>query len=92
MLPGMNTRRREAWPGYAVDLGEGFRVHRERAGRQLEAICWLRTHPLGWELVLSVNGSLQRSEVCRSRDEVVDRTESWRAALLARGWHSPGNV
>ena len=53
-----------------IQLGEGFRLHKERCGRQLEAICHLQTHQLGWEVVLTVNASLQRSEVCRSQDEV----------------------
>jgi hypothetical protein len=81
----MQTRR-EHWTGHSVDLGGGFRLGKERNGRQLEAVCWLRTHELGWELVLNVNGNLQRSEVSRSRDEVLDRTESWRAALAEREW------
>jgi hypothetical protein len=38
----MQTLRREHWPGYSVDLGEGFRVHKDRDGRQLEAICRAR--------------------------------------------------
>jgi hypothetical protein len=78
--------QREDWPGHPVDLGEGFRLHKERCGRQLEAICWLRTHPLGWELVLNVNQNLQRAEVCRSQDELLDKTERWKAALIERGW------
>lgn len=86
ILSGMNTTRREMWPGYAVDLGEGFRVRKERNGHPLEAVCWLRTHELGFELVLNVNGNLQRSEVCRSSDEVLSKTEAWKAALLNRGW------
>jgi hypothetical protein len=72
--------------GHVETLGEGFRLYKQRCGRQLEAICYLRTHPLGWELVLTVNESLQRSEVCRSQDEVLDKCESWRAAMVERGW------
>jgi hypothetical protein len=82
----MSVVLRENWPGYSVNLGEGFRLRKDRDGRKLEAVCWLGTHELGWELVLNINGNLQRSEVCRSRDEVLDRTESWRAALVERGW------
>lgn len=78
--------QREDWDGQPVELGEGFRLHKDRSGRQLEAICTLRTHPLGWELVLSVNGGLHRSEVCRSNDEILDRVQSWRTALIDRGW------
>jgi hypothetical protein len=36
--------------------------------------------------VLIVNASLQRSEVCRSQDEVLDMCERWRAAMTERGW------
>ena len=82
----MDVLQREYWPGHAVDLGEGFRLHKHRGGHVLEAVCWLRTHPLGWELVLNVNGNLQRTEVCRSQEEILSRTESWKAALLERGW------
>jgi hypothetical protein len=82
----MNIPQREHWTGHTVDLGEGFRLHKDRCGRQLEAICKLRTHPLGWELVLSVNDTFQRSEVCRSNDDVQDRTEAWRVSLTDRGW------
>lgn len=82
----MNTFQRENWPGYAAELGEGFRVYKSRGSQQLEAICGLRTHQLGWELVLNVNGQLQRSQVCRSSDEVLERTERWKSALLERGW------
>jgi hypothetical protein len=81
-MTDVDVPRRETWPGYSVDLGEGFRV---RKGPH-EAVCWLRTHELGWELVLNVNGSLQRSEVCRSRDAVLDLTESWKVALVGHGW------
>jgi hypothetical protein len=52
----------------------------------LEAICHLQTHQFGWELVLTVNGNLQRTEVCRTQDDVLDRTENWQAALIERGW------
>jgi hypothetical protein len=81
-----NVTQREYWPGHPVDLGYAFRLHKDRYGRQLEAICWLRTHPLGWELVLNVNDSLQRSEVVRSQDAVLDLTERWKAALIDKGW------
>jgi hypothetical protein len=67
-------------------VGEGFRLHRRRCDRQLEAVCRLCTHPLGWELVLSVNESVQRSEVCRSQDEVLDKCERWRVAMIEKGW------
>lgn len=78
----METLRREDWPGHPVDLGEGFRLRKNKH----EAVCWLRTHPLGWELVLNVDGALQRSQVCRSQNEILVLTASWKAALLGRDW------
>jgi len=76
------TLRRENWPGHPVDLGEGFRLRK----RSHEAVCWLRTHELGWEVVVNVDGMLQRSQVCRSQDEILTRTEAWKVALMERGW------
>ena len=74
------------WDGQAVAVGDAFRVHKVRCGRQLEAACRLVTHPLGWELRLEIAGSLQRSQVCRSQDEVLDISEQWKAAMIERGW------
>jgi len=36
--------------------------------------------------VLEVNGLLSRSQVCRSRDEVLDVCEQWRAVMLSALW------
>jgi hypothetical protein len=49
-------------------------------------VCSLQTHQLGFELRLEVNGLLSRSQVCRSRDEVLDTCEQWRAAMVAAAW------
>ena len=80
------TLRRDSWDGRPVDLGEGFRVHKDRNAGGHRAVCWLRTHGLGFELVLNVNGNLQRSQVCRSADEVLALTEQWKNTLVQRGW------
>lgn len=81
----MRVLQRDQW-SEPVPLGEGFRLHKERCGRQLEAVCHLQTHQLGWELVLTVNASLQRSEVVRSQDAMLDVTERWQAAMMDKGW------
>jgi hypothetical protein len=44
------------------------------------------TDKFGGELVLEVNGLLSRSQVCQSRDEVLDVCEQWRAAMVEAGW------
>ena len=81
------TRQRSSWSGEPVRDGELFRVHRIRCGRQLQAACELWTHRFGWELRLVVNdGQLQRSEVCRSPDAVLEVSENWKAAMVERGW------
>jgi hypothetical protein len=72
--------------GVPVPQGDLFRVHRERCGRQLEAVCQLVTHQLGWELRLEINRDLQRSEVCRTRDAALDTSEQWQAAMIEKGW------
>ena len=74
------------WQGEPEILGDTFRVHRDRCGQQLEAVCHLVTHPLGWELRLEIAGSLQRSEVCRSQDEVLETTQRWSASMIENGW------
>jgi hypothetical protein len=71
----------------SVSLGDMFHLHRDRCGRQLEAACRVVTHPLGWELRLEIGGSLQRSQVCRSQDEVLETSEQWKAAMLETTWH-----
>jgi hypothetical protein len=35
---------------------------------------------------LEIVGSLQRSQVCRTQDEVLDTTEQWKAAMIEKGW------
>jgi hypothetical protein len=41
----------------------------------------------GWELRLMIDGGiLQRSQVCRSNEEVLDIQELWKAAMVGKGW------
>jgi hypothetical protein len=35
---------------------------------------------------LDVAGSLYRSQVCRSQDEVFDTSEAWKTAMMDKGW------
>jgi hypothetical protein len=60
-------------------------VTKPRAGRELTAICALWSHAFGWELRLEVNGLLSRSQVCRSRDEVLAVCEQWQARCSKMG-------
>jgi len=80
------TLQREHWNGEPTRLGELFRVATTRGEKQLTAVCGLWTHHLGWEVRLEVNGDLQRSEVLRSQDDVLTAGETWKAAMVAKGW------
>jgi hypothetical protein len=81
-----DTLQRASWDGHPVSLGTGFELHKLKAERDLHAVCSLQTQVLGWEVVLEVNGLLSRSQVCRSRDEVLDLCEQWRAVMVETGW------
>jgi hypothetical protein len=53
---------------------------------QRAAECSIWTHPLGFELRLSVGDELLRSEVIRDQDALIRVQEAWRQALEAKGW------
>jgi hypothetical protein len=78
--------QRPEWQGQPAAVGDLFRLHKDRCGRQLEGVCRLVTHQLGWELRLEIAGSLQRSQVCRTQDEVLDTSERWKAAMIEKDW------
>ena len=82
----LHVLQRPEWRGESVALGQTFRVRRERGGQQIEAVCSLVTHQFGWELRLEVAGSLQRSQVCRTQDDVLEVSDQWRGALVEKGW------
>jgi hypothetical protein len=71
---------REFFDGPAF-TGAAFRL--ETKGHLAECLSY--THVLGWELRLEV-GSLFRTQVCRSQDELLDTAEKWRAGLVSKGW------
>ena len=81
-----NTLQRSSWDGHPVPLGTGFELHKPKGDRELYAVCSLQTDKFGWEVVLEVNGLMSRSQVCRSRDEVLDLCEHWRAVMVESGW------
>ncbi len=52
----------------------------------LKLRCALATHRLGWELRLTAGANRLRSHVCRSRQEVADTQDAWKAEAVAQGW------
>ncbi len=84
MLP--DPLKAPGWNGAPAAVGELFRLHRVRCGQPVAAVCQLVTHQLGWELRLEIAGSVQRSEVCRTHDAVLDTSESWKDGMIENGW------
>ena len=80
------TLQREHWNNQPTHLGDLFRVSKTRGDKTLSAFCKLWTHALSWELRLEINGDLQRSEVVRSQDDVLTAGETWKAAMIEKGW------
>jgi hypothetical protein len=82
----MLVTQRADWQGDPQELGDLFRVHKVRCGHPMEAVCHVTTHVLGWELRLDIGGSLHRSQVCRTHDELVALCGQWKTAMLDKGW------
>jgi hypothetical protein len=80
-----NVLQRADWYGDPLKQGDLFRLNKTKGGAQLEALCELWSHPLGWEVWLTIAGDLHRSEVCRSQDDVLTTCEQWKAAMTDKG-------
>lgn len=80
------TPLRDVWNGHPVALGIAWTLKK----RDHVAQCVLFSHEFGWELRLEV-GELFRTQVCRSTEEILDTQESWKAAMIEKGW-SIGDV
>ena len=50
------------------------------------ARCTLWSHPLGWELRVTVEDELLRSQAYRVADDVVCDVAKWRQQFAAKGW------
>jgi hypothetical protein len=55
-------------------------------GDRAHARCALWSHQFGWELRLTVNKSLVRSQVSRVCAEVLTAAEEWQRAMREEGW------
>ena len=51
-----------------------------------EMRCRLSTHPLGWELHLTVGQQLLRSHVCKTESEVFGQMNAWYQDATTKGW------
>jgi hypothetical protein len=48
--------------------------------------CTLTTHPLGWELRLTIGDSMSRTQVCKIEPDVFEAAAAWRAEAEQKGW------
>ena len=64
------------------DLGAMWTLPKDR----WMVICTLSTHPLGWELAVTLNGELVQTQVCKVEAGIFDTAERWRAAWESKGW------
>jgi hypothetical protein len=85
----MQTRQREFWNGPAERLPDGFRMMKPKGDHIFTAVCEVWTHPIGWELRLIIGGHrMQMASVVQSDRELHATVETWKAAMLEKGWHS----
>lgn len=75
------------WYGEGYSRGQVFLLHRRSESLRREAVCRLARHEQGWELRLDVEGSSRRLRVCGTQLEVLSVAATWKAALIAGGWH-----
>jgi len=83
----MSTLYRANWTGPPVKRSDGWRLEKTIAGRPRHAVCelWVRSSRFELRLVTD-GGEFQRSQVCRSKDEMLTVVTEWRAAMMAKGW------
>ena len=87
----MPHSQREIWNGPQERLPDAFRLTKPKGDRVLSAVCEVWAHPFGWELRLIIGGHrMQMTSVVQSDREMHAAVETWKAAMLEKGWHSEG--
>jgi hypothetical protein len=68
--------------------------HASAARRVLEAakgtrvaFCALWNHPIGAEMRCDVDGEMWQTKAARDLGELMNGSESWKAAFQQKGWH-----
>jgi hypothetical protein len=75
--------------GAPEQLPNGFHLRKQEGDRMLTATCGVWTNPFGWELRLMSDGQrVHRSSIVRSAAEMRDMVETWRSAMLEKGWQA----
>jgi hypothetical protein len=77
----------EFWNGPPERLLDGFTMTKRKGERILTAMCEVWTNPFGSELRLVVDGQgMQMASVVGSEAEMLVLVETWRTAMLEKGW------
>jgi len=76
-----STLQRAVWNGRPEQVGIAWTLKKRQHVVQRVVV----SNQFGWELRLEV-GELFRTQVCRSADEIRDVQESWKAAMIEKGW------
>lgn len=76
--------QRQFWNGEPEELRELFSLSKS-AGTKARCALW--SHQFGWELRLTVNDSVIRTQVCRVFADILTASEEWQAAMRAQGWN-----
>jgi len=83
----MSTLYRANWTGPPVKRSDGWRLEKTIAGGQRHAVSRALGASSRFELrPVTDGGEFQRSQVCRSQDEMFTVVTEWRAAMIAKGW------
>ena len=68
-------------------VSDGFSMFKGVGARTLTATCERRTHQLGWELRLLIDGhNLHMVRVVRSAHEMLTTIDEWRTDMAEFGW------
>jgi hypothetical protein len=83
----MAHTQRDTWNGPPERLPDAFRMSKSKGDHTRSAVCELWTHPFGWELRLIIGGhGMHMTSVVQSDGEMHATVETWKAALLEKGW------
>jgi len=70
------------WSGPQERLATAWTLFHQH--RTAECAMW--SHPLGWELRLTVNGSMIQTQITHSYKQVVEAGTAWRRMFRDAGW------
>ncbi len=77
----------KGWRSPPARVTDGFTMTKPEGVYSHVAVCEVWTNPYGWELRLTLDGhGMPTTTVVRAADEMIALVQTWRAALLEKGW------